>query len=402
MQTISTRCCIAGGGPAGMMLGYLLARAGIDCVVLEKWPDFFRDFRGDTIHPSTMDVMHELGILDAFLQLPHNETKQLTVKIGDTDVTIADFSQLNVRCPFIAFIPQWDFLNFIAKQAEKYPSFHLHMETEALDLIIESGRVVGVKAKHKDEEMIIRSELVIGADGRHSLVREKSQLKVDSFGAPMDVLWFRLSRTDTEPKQSFGRIDNGRMMVMLERGDYWQCGFLIRKGGIDKIREEGLQAFRNQIIELVPRLSDRVNSITSWDEVKLLTVTIDRLQTWHRPGLLCIGDAAHAMSPMGGVGINLAIQDAIAAANILTPAFLNHTLSEKELAAVQKRRELPTKIIQRMQVFFQSRVIDRVLGSKKRPSVPFVLKLFQWFPFLRRVPAYIIGIGFRPEHIKKD
>ena len=397
---LSTQCCIVGGGPAGMMLGYLLARANIDIVVIEKWPDFFRDFRGDTIHPSTMEVMAELGLLDDFLKLPHNKTAQLTAKIGQEDVVIADFSKLNVRCPFIAFIPQWDFLSFLAENAKKYASFRLLMQTECTDLIQENNRVVGVVAKQGDKQISIRADLVIGADGRHSTVREKSNLVSETVGAPMDVLWFRLSRTHTEPKSSFGTINQGRMMVMLERGDYWQCGYLIRKGGYDALRNNGLDAFRHDIVTLKPSLQERVNELTSWDQIKLLTVTIDRLKQWYLPGLLCIGDAAHAMSPIGGVGINLAIQDAVATANILTPAFLNHAITTSKLQEVQARREFPVKVIQKLQVFIQNRVIDKVLGKVENPKLPLLFKLFKYFPYLRRIPAYLIGIGVRAEHIE--
>lgn len=398
-KQLSTQCCIVGGGPAGIMAGYLFARAGIDVIVLEKWPDFFRDFRGDTIHPATMNILDELGLLDKFLQLPHNETKQLTVKIGDQDVTISDFSQLNVRCPFIAFTPQWNFLNFITEEAKKFPTFHLYMQTEATNLIEENGRTVGVGARSANETLTIQAELVLGTDGRHSMVREKTHLIVESLSAPMDVLWFRLSRRPSDSNQSFGKIDLGRMMVMIERGDYWQCGFLIRKGEFDKIHSQGLEKLQNDILALLPSMRDRIHEIKSWDNVKLLTVIVDRLKKWYKPGVLCIGDAAHAMSPIGGVGINLAIQDAVAAANILTPKLLTRSLTEKDLALVQKRRELPTKIIQRMQVFIQKRLIDRVLGNTVHPKLPLIFSLLQKFPFLRRIPAYLIGIGIRPEHI---
>lgn len=399
-QSITKQCCIAGGGPAGIMLGFLLARAGVDIVVLEKWPDFFRDFRGDTIHPSTMEILYELGLLDAFLKLPHSESRQLTADIGGHQVIVADFSHLKVHCPFIGFIPQWDFLNFIAAEAKRYPHFQLLMNTEATDLIEEEGKVVGLRAKQQDKEIVIRADLVVGADGRHSTVRKKSGLIVQSLSAPMDVLWFRLSRKDTDPKQSLGRIDLGRILIMIERTDYWQCGFLIRKGDFDHVREAGLEAFQQSIVEVAPNMVDRVKELTSWEQVKLLEVVVDRLQKWYRPGLLCIGDAAHAMSPIGGVGINLAIQDAVASANILSPAFLQGKLTEQTLAAVQKRRELPTHIIQRIQVIVQNRIINRVLGDRIHPSLPWQLKLLQYFPWLRRIPAYMIGMGFRPENIK--
>lgn len=398
---IETQCCIVGGGPAGMMLGFLLARAGVETVVLEKWPDFFRDFRGDTIHPSTLELMSELGLLDEFLKLPHDKTYQLTAKIGNEDITLADFSKLKVRCPYIAFMPQWNFLDFLAKHAKQFPSFHLLMQTEGTDLIKENDKVVGVTAKNGDKQLTIRADLVVGADGRHSTMREKSQLEVESLSAPMDVLWFRLSRTANDPKQSFGRVDLGHMMVMIERGDYWQCGYLIRKGGYDTIHENGLEAFCKNIVELMPILSDRVGELKSWDQIKLLTVVVDRLKQWYLPGLLCIGDSAHAMSPIGGVGINLAVQDAVAAANILAPKLLNHTLTVDDLKKVQDRREFPVRVIQRLQVFIQNRVIDRVLSGTTHPTVPMPMKFLRWFPYLRRLTAYLIGVGVRPERINK-
>ncbi len=397
---LNTRCCIVGGGPAGIMLGFLLAKAGIDVTVLEKYPDFFRDFRGDTIHPATLEILYELGLLDDFLKLPHNKTYQLSGEVGGKKIQMADFSHLKVHCPFIAFIPQWDFLNFIVKKAAQFQNFHLLMQTEATDLIEKDGRIQGVCAKNPNGNVDISAELVIGADGRHSLVREKSGLAVKTLGAPMDVLWFRISRNTTDPKQSLGKIDMGRMMVMIERGDYWQCGFLIRKGEFDHIKRDGLHSLRENILQLAPILQDRIQEIQSWDDIKLLTVTVDRLEKWYRAGLLCIGDAAHAMSPIGGVGINLAIQDAVATANILIPAFLKNSVQESDLAKVQSRRLLPTKIIQKIQVFIQNRVIDSVLGNAKHPKIPFSIQLMQKIPYLQRIPAYIIGIGVRPEHVE--
>ncbi len=399
-KKITTRCCIVGGGPAGIMLGFLLARSGIEVTVLEKWPDFFRDFRGDTIHPSTLELLYQLGLLEEFLKLPHNETRQLTAKIGSHTFILADFSHLKVHCPFVAFTPQWDFLKFISQHASQYPNFQLLMHTEAYELIEENGRVTGVRARQDKEELEIRAELVIGADGRHSTVREKSGLAVETLSAPMDVLWFRLSRQETDEKQSLGRVDLGRILILLERGDYWQCGYLIRKGDFDTLRNRGLDAFHHDLVEIMPQFKDRAREINSWDQVKLLTVTIDRLKQWRRPGLLCIGDAAHTMSPIGGVGINLAVQDAVATANILIPAFLKGQVSDNDLAAVQKRRELPTRIIQRIQIFIQNNIIARVLGNPIHPELPLPLKFFQWFPYLRRIPAHLLGIGFRPERIK--
>lgn len=397
-EAIATSCCISGGGPAGVMLGFLLARAGIDVVVLEKWPDFFRDFRGDTIHPSVMEILHELGLLEGFLQLPHDEVKQVEADIGTEKVVLADFSRLDARCPFLGFIPQWDFLNFIVSHAKEYPGFKMMMETEAIDLLKENGKVTGVLAKRQGQTLEIRSELVVGADGRHSTVREKGGLVAKSFGAPMDVLWFRVSRKETDPPFVLGKVDMGKMMVMVDRGDYWQCGFIIRKGAFDVAQRGGLEVFQRDVIEVAPALADRIHEIDAWDKVKLLTVAVDRLLKWHCPGLLCIGDSAHAMSPIGGVGINLAIQDAVAAANILVEAF-RRGISERDLAAVQARRELPTKIIQRIQVFIQNRIISRILEGRGHPRLPWQLKLLKRFPYLRRWPAYMIGIGFRPEHV---
>ncbi len=401
IEKITTTCCIAGGGPAGIMLGFLLARAGIETIVIEKWPDFFRDFRGDTIHPSTMEILNELGLLQDFLSLPHDETYQLEALIGTNKVVIADFSKLKVQCPFIAFIPQWDFLNFIAKHAKQYPHFHLMMNTEVTDIIQDQNKVIGLRAKSKDTQFDIYAELVVAADGRHSTVRGKSLLLPQTLSAPMDVLWFKLRRETTDPKQSLGRIDAGKILVMLERGDYWQCGFLIRKNQYDQYREAGIKEFHRHLEELLPNMHERIEEITDWEQIKLLQVTVDRLSQWYKPGLLCIGDAAHAMSPIGGVGINLAIQDAVASANILIPAFQKNEYSEVCLQAIQKRREFPTRFIQALQVFIQNRVIDRTLGNTKQIKLPLVFKLLQKFPLLRRIPAYLVGIGIRAEHINE-
>ena len=316
-ETITTSCVIAGGGPAGMMCGFLLARAGVDVLVLEKHADFLRDFRGDTIHPSTLEIMYELGLLDAFLKRPHSEVRELAGQIGDDRIVLADFSHLPTHCHFIALMPQWDFLDFLAEQAKRYPSFKLKMLAEVDSLLQDGDAFVGLTAKLSQGRLEVRSDLVIGADGRHSIVREKAGLEVEDLGAPMDVLWFRLPKRPDDEGQTLGRIQAGVVFVMLDRGDYWQCAYVIRKGGFAELRREGLDAFRAAVVALNPKLADRVVAIASWDDVKLLTVTVDRLKRWYRHGLLCIGDAAHAMSPIGGVGINLAIQDAVAAANIL-------------------------------------------------------------------------------------
>jgi 2-polyprenyl-6-methoxyphenol hydroxylase-like FAD-dependent oxidoreductase len=400
VREVSVRCCIVGGGPAGMMLAFLLARAGIAVLVLEKHADFLRDFRGDTIHPSTLEVMHELGVLDEFLQRPHQQVRTLGAQIGDVFLQVADFTHLPTHCRFLALMPQWDFLSFIAEQAKRYRGFRLEMEAEATALIEEGGRVTGLRAETPQGSLTIRADLVIGADGRHSIVREQAGLTVADLGAPMDVLWMRLSRRPTDPGQTLGRVDAGRIFVMLNREDYWQCAYVIPKGGFDQIRQGGLTAFRGEITRLAPYLGDRIGELDDWSDIKLLTVAVDRLRVWHRPGLLCIGDAAHAMSPIGGVGINLAIQDAVAAANILAPRLLQGAASEDDLQAVQRRREFPTRATQGLQLFVQNRVIGRVLQSTGKPSPPLLLRLLGHWPLLRRIPARLIGIGFRPEHVK--
>jgi len=393
-------CCIAGGGPAGVMLGFLLARAGISSVVLEKHKDFFRDFRGDTIHPSTLQIMHELGLLEAFLKLPHQEIRALRVLVGDTEILFADFSHLPTVCKYVALMPQWDFLNFLAEQGRRYPGFDLHMETEATDLIVESDRVVGLRAESPGGPLEIRADLVVGADGRHSTVRERAGFGVTSLGAPMDVLWMRMSRHPRDPEQTGGFVNYGHLLVTLNRGDYWQCAFVIRKGGYDEVRSRGLDAFRAEIVRLAPYLADRIQELKDWDDIKLLTVAVDRLTQWWRPGLLCIGDAAHAMSPIGGVGINLAVQDAVAAANIVAAPLREGRLTTSDLDAVQRRRTLPMKVIQAIQIAAQSRIIDPLLDSDKPVAAPSALRLFNRFAFLRRIPARIVGIGVRPEHVR--
>ena len=338
---ITTRCCIAGGGPAGMMLGFLLARAGVGVVVLEKHTDFLRDFRGDTIHPSTLEIMHELGLLEAFLRLPHQELRTLTGLVGDTRVALADFTHLPTRCKFVALMPQWDFLNFMAEHAKTYPAFRLMMGAEATDLLFSGERVTGCRVQRPDGLLDIRAEVTIGADGRHSTLRARANLPVKDLGAPMDVLWMRISRQASDPAEALGHIEAGRMLVMIDRGDYWQCAFVIPKGSADQVRQSGLPEFRATIRDLAPWLENRVDELKNWDDVKLLTVAVDHLVHWHRPGLLCIGDAAHAMSPIGGVGINLAIQDAVAAANISAAPLRDHAMAPHYLRAVQKRRDFP-------------------------------------------------------------
>ena len=399
-EVVRTTCCIAGGGPAGMMLGFLLARAGVDVVVLEKHRDFLRDFRGDTIHPSTLEVMHELGLLDEFLRLPHQEVRQLQGVIGDTSIRIADFTHLPTRCRFIALMPQWDFLNFLAEKARRYPSFHLRMQAEATDLIEDGGRVSGLRATTPAGTLVVQADLVVGADGRHSTVRRCAGLEVEDIGAPIDVLWMRLPRRPSDGTAPLGRFGAGKIFIMLDRGDYWQCAYVIPKGGFDEIKAKGLDAFRAAVAEIAPQFGDRVRELGSWDDIKLLTVKIDRLRRWHRPGLLCIGDAAHAMSPVGGVGINLAVQDAVAAANILAAPLRAGTLRERDLAAVERRRRFPTRATQRMQVFMQNNLLRAVLASQAAPAPPWPLRLIGRYPLLQRIPARLVGMGFRPEHVR--
>jgi 2-polyprenyl-6-methoxyphenol hydroxylase-like FAD-dependent oxidoreductase len=382
-----------------MMLGVVLARAGVPVTVLEKHGDFLRDFRGDTVHPSTLELMHELGLLDEFLKLPHQKVDHLTGQIGDDRVTIADFSHLPTRCKFIALMPQWDFLNFLSRHGKRYATFDLRMKAEAVDLIEEGGRVVGLRAKTPDGDLDIRADLVVGCDGRHSTVRERAGLAVEDIGAPIDVLWFRMPRRDSDSAETFGHVEAGRMMVMLNRGDYWQCAYVIPKGGIDAVKAKGLTAFRDSVVEMSPFLRDRADELKDWDDIKLLTVAVDRLRAWHKPGLLCIGDAAHAMSPVGGVGINLAVQDAVAAANILAGPLRQGRVTDDLLAAVQRRRSLPMKVIQWVQVRVQNIVLAAVLAGTQRPRAPWPAKMLNWFPVLQRLPARLVGMGIRPEHI---
>ena len=399
-QTLTTTCCITGGGPAGMMLGFLLARAGVKVAVLEKHADFLRDFRGDTIHPSTLELMHQLGLIDDFLKLPHSQVERLSGQVGATTIHLADFSHLPTHCKFIALMPQWDFLDFLAAHGKKYPTFDLHMRTEATALIEEGGRVVGVTAKSPDGDIDIRADLVVGCDGRHSTLRERAGFAVESLGAPMDILWFRVSRRADDSAEAFGHMEAGMMLVMLNRNDYWQCAYVIPKGGYDKIKAKGFDAFIDNVLSLSPFLRDRVGEIKGWDDVKLLTVAVERLPRWHKPGLMLIGDAAHAMSPIGGVGINLAIQDAVAAANILAAPLKEGRVTEALLAQVQARRTMPMRVIQWLQIQIQNRVLSPVLGGTARPKPPAAAKLFNWFPVLQRIPARIIGLGVRPERIE--
>jgi 2-polyprenyl-6-methoxyphenol hydroxylase-like FAD-dependent oxidoreductase len=400
-ETITTRCCIVGGGPAGMMCGFLLARAGIDVVVLEKHADFLRDFRGDTVHPSTLELMYELGVLEDFLRRPHQELSQIGAQVDDFTVTIGDFSHLPTHCKFVGLMPQWEFLNFIAEKAKAYPAFHLRMETEATDLLVEDGRVAGIRAKSQNGALEVRAHLTIGADGRRSIVREKAGFEVLDLGAPIDVLWMRVTRDPNDPNQTLGRFRAGKILVTLDRGEYWQCAYVIPKGGLDAIRQRGLASFQQEIASVAPFLRERLNEIKDWNDVKLLSVAVDRLRQWSRTGLLCIGDSAHAMSPIGGVGINLAIQDAVAAANLLAAPLAKGTVSDEHLGAVQRRRDFPTRVTQGFQVFAHKRFIGPALRNAQPISrLPFPLKLLQTFPILRRIPARLVGMGVRPEHVR--
>ncbi len=397
---MNVKVAIAGGGPAGMVLGFLLARAGIEVAVLEKHADFLRDFRGDTIHPSTLDIIWELGLLDAFLALPHSEITQFSGVVNDRVYPFVDLSHVPTHCKFLAFMPQWDFLNFLAERGRSYSAFHLLMETEAVETLNEGAKVTGVRARGAQGEIEIRADLTVGADGRHSTLRSSARLPVKDFGAPIDVLWLRLPREPSDPGQVFGYIKQGKIFVMLMRDTYWQCAYVIPKGSFAAIQARGIEAFRSGVAQQAPFVADRVGALRSWDDVKLLTVQVDRLEKWYREGLLFIGDAAHAMSPIGGVGINLAVQDAVAAANILYPAL--SARRAPDLAAVQRRRTFPTVMTQNMQLLIQNTFMSRILraDTQEQAKRPLFLEAFKHFPLLRRVPARLIGVGFRPEHVR--
>ena len=400
MTEISTTCCVAGGGPAGMMLGYLLARAGVDVVVLEKHADFLRDFRGDTVHPSTLEVMRELGLLDAFLQRPHQQLQRLAAQVGDQMIHAADFSRLPLAAKFIALMPQWDFLNFLAEKAKAFSCFHLMLQAEAVDLIRDGDRVTGVLATTPDGEARIAATLVVGADGRRSTIRERAGFEVEDIGAPMDVLWLRLPRRpDDDDLVPLGRATAGGILVLIPRGDYFQCGYVVPKGGAEDLKAKGLDAFRRSIEEMAPAMKGRTDGLTSWDDVKLLTVAVDRLKTWCAPGVLCIGDAAHAMSPIGGVGINLAVQDAVASANLLWEPLKAGRCTLADLQAVQHRREWPTKATQAAQVFIQKRAIAPLLAGGA-PRAPWPARLVDRTPLLQGLTARLLGLGVRFEQVR--
>ncbi len=401
LDVLETTCCVVGGGPAGMMLGYLLARKGVQVVVLEKHQDFFRDFRGDTVHPSTLEVLNELGLLEEFLKLPHEKVRSLGVIVGDSLLEVADFRHVPAICKFVALMPQWDFLNFLSAKAQRFPSFQLLLQHEAKDLLRDGEDITGVVAQNEGREVQIRADLVVGCDGRHSIIRNAAGLEVIEHGVPIDVLWFRISRKPDDSTDVLGNVNYGQALILISRSDYFQAGLIIKKGSYDKIKARGIDAFRADIRQLAPYLGERVNELHDWEQIKILTVQINRLERWYRPGLLCIGDAAHAMSPAGGVGINLAIQDAVAAANLLTGSLQSRRVREVALAAVQRRRAFPTRVTQAIQLAAH-RGFARIFENPGPIRVPWQLKVAVRIPGIHRAVGYAVGIGVRPEHVHDE
>ena len=395
----ATTCCIVGGGPAGMMLGYLLARSGVAVTVLEKHNDFFRDFRGDTVHPSTLELLYELGLLEDFLKVPHQELTSIGGLYGDFEFQAANFRRVPTHCKFVALMPQWDFLDFISGHAKRFPTFELRMQHEATDLIRDAGRVAGVEARTPKGSVRIRADLVVACDGRHSRMRQAAGLELREFGVPIDVLWFRISRNSGDPDQLLGNINYGRVLVLINRGDYFQAGLIVPKGSFEELKRNGLDAFRALILRIAPYLGDRVDKLQDWEEIKLLTVRINRLREWSRPGLLCIGDAAHAMSPAGGVGINLAIQDAVATANLLEGPLRSGDAIDVLIGKVQQRREFPTRVTQAMQVNAHKLFI-RIFRNPGPVKAPWALKVAVGVPGVKDALARVVGVGIRPEHIR--
>ena len=391
-------CCIAGGGPAGVMLGYLLARAGVHVIVLEKHKDFFRDFRGDTIHPSTLELMYELGLLEEFLKLPHQELQRIGGQFGDFAFTGADFSYLPTHCKFIALMPQWDFLNFLASQGKQFRTFDLRMEHEAIGVLEKDGGVKGIRVKTPEGLMEMEADLVVACDGRHSTVRDAAKFEVMDLGVPVDVLWFHISRKADDSYQALGRIDYGEMLVLINREEYFQAGLIVRKAAFDSVKAAGLPVFRESLLRIAPFLGERVEEVKGWEQVKLLSIQINRLRQWYKPGLLCIGDAAHAMSPAGGVGINYAIQDAVATANLLAEALREHKVTDALLAQVQERREFPVRIVQSLQAKAHNASLN-FLGRPVKAKAPWQMRAVFRIPGLERIMARGIGLGVRPEHI---
>ena len=399
MESLRTTCCVVGGGPAGIMLGYLLARAGVKVTVLEKHEDFFRDFRGDTVHPSTLDIIHQLGLLDGLLQIPHQRITSVSARVGDFDFEAADFRLVPARCKFVALMPQWDFLNFLAERARRFDGFELRMQHEGIRLIRDGQRIVGIEARSPAGPLRIEADLVIACDGRHSMIRESARLPVQEFGVPLDVLWFRVSRQPDDPREVLGNINYGKALILINRGDYFQAGLIIRKGTLEQIKAEGLDAFRQTIGQIAPYLRDRVGEIEAWDQISLLTVQINRLRRWHLPGLLCIGDAAHAMSPAGGVGINLAIQDAVAAAHILAVPLRAGQVTDSILQRVQERREFPTRVTQLLQVYAH-KALNAVFKTDGPIRAPWQLKVVNALPGRKWIMGYVVGVGVRPERVR--